>query len=198
MALQYWPHAFRNSKMRICVKLPLAGLQKNQRLIRVPLSTEFFSKRRKNYTFWRETRATWPQIEKISDRALDFNNLWCLKFSNCQNTALPVFFFNFSFTSCLPLLSQSKNRSSEEFWSVKRSTTTNVTWALKVSPTRLLNSQLQIVAKSRNLNRAPDSAINGGFPVKTGSCPRAMADLRLGIPRLTLGDLLNLNQRFYQ
>ena len=31
--------------------------RKIQILIRVSLSTEFFSKRRKNYTFWRETRA---------------------------------------------------------------------------------------------------------------------------------------------
>ena len=34
------------------------GSRKIQRLIRVSLSTEFFSKRRKNYTFWRETRAS--------------------------------------------------------------------------------------------------------------------------------------------
>ena len=41
----------------VTINCHFCGSRKIQRLIRVSLSTEFFSKRRKNYTFWRETRA---------------------------------------------------------------------------------------------------------------------------------------------
>ena len=51
------------------------GFRKNQRLIRVSLSTEFFSKRRKNYTFWRETRAKVIAMRKII-KYLDSSNLY--------------------------------------------------------------------------------------------------------------------------
>ena len=84
--LQYWNHCInlldrfaRNIAHRLnfdavskCVKLHrkvivkrnchFCGSRKIQRLIRVSLSTEFFSKRRKNYTFWRETRANFLEL----------------------------------------------------------------------------------------------------------------------------------------
>ena len=50
------------------------GSRKSQRLIRVPLSTEFFSKRRKNYTFWRETRATLSPFALLYQTKFSTNN----------------------------------------------------------------------------------------------------------------------------
>ena len=63
------------SVMKYCHK---GGSRKIQRLIRVSLSTEFFSKRRKNYTFWRETRAGRVENTKTIPRTNLKNNLWCV------------------------------------------------------------------------------------------------------------------------
>ena len=73
----------------ICDNCHICGSRKIQRLIRVSLSTEFFSKRRKNYTFWRETRAEELEMSKII-KYLDSSNLYgaCRETRFCEDGCL--------------------------------------------------------------------------------------------------------------